>query len=169
MEGAQSLPEGNAQLELFVRSSVPAAAYESQSAVRERLRALEAAEDLEGATVRTWEKRVPVDADMAERDTHRIYATFDEWARGRGVSLTPFFDTRECHSSITGESHTALVLPVMSLAVYDGDRLSAVFPHADDDRSYTVGEALDALENDETEDEEGQADDTRRQVLAGTY
>jgi hypothetical protein len=161
MAGVQSLPEGNAQLELFVRSSVPAAARDSQSTVRERLRALEAAETIEAATVRTWEKRIPVDVGAAERETNNTYAKFDEWARGRGVSLAPFFDTRECHSSITGESHTALVLPVMSLAVYEGDRLSAVFPHADEDRAYTVGEALDALENAGTEES------TREQVPAG--
>ena len=160
MVGVQSLPEGNAQLELFVRSSVPAGARDSQSAVRERLRALEADETIEEATVRTWEKRVPVDAGDAERDTHRTYAAFDNWARRRGVSLTPFFDTRECHSSITGESHTALVLPVMSLAVYEGDRLSAVFPHADEDRSYTVAEALGALGREEIEES------TREQVPA---
>lgn len=157
MVGVTSLPEGNAQLELFVRSSVPAAARDSQSSVRERLRALEADGAIAEATVRTWEKRVPVGAGD-ERGTHRTYAAFDDWARRRGVSLAPFFDTRECHSSITGESHTALVLPVMSLAVYEGDRLSAVFPHADEDRSYTVSEALDALGTDET------ADSTREQV-----
>jgi hypothetical protein len=159
MVGVNSLPEGNARLELFVRSSVPAAARDPQSAVRERLRALEDDGDVEAATVRTWEKRVPVDAGN-ERDSHRIYAAFADWARGRGVSLAPFFDTRECHSSITGESHTALVLPMMSLAVHEGDRLSAVFPHADEDRSYTVREALDALEGDETEES------TREQVPA---
>ena len=167
MEGVNSLPERNAQLELFVRSSVPAAARDSQSTVRERLRALEATERIDRTTVRTWEKRIPIDAGAAERDTHRTYAAFDQWARRRGVSLAPFFGTRECHSSITGESHTALVLPMMSLAVYDGDRLSAVFPHADEDRSYTVGEALDALEEDDEEQDE--EDDTRRRVLAGAH
>jgi hypothetical protein len=168
MMGAQSLPEGNAQLELFVRSSVPAAARESQSTVRDRLRALEADGSIEAATVRTWEKRVPVDETASERETHRTYAAFEEWARGRGVRLCPFFDTRECHSSITGESHTALVLPMMSLAVYDGDRLSAVFPHADDDRAYTVREALDALERDDEADEDEEYSDSQ-QVPAGAF
>lgn len=165
MEGTRSLPEGNAQLELFVRSSVPAAARDSQSAVRERLRRLDADGEIAGATVRTWEKRVPVDTDCSERETHHTHASFDDWARRHGVSLAPFFDTRECHSSITGESHTALVLPVMSLAVYEGDRLSAVFPHADEDRSYTVTEALDALESDETTEESEES--TREELPVG--
>ncbi|WP_435076593.1 HTH domain-containing protein [Halococcus sp. AFM35] len=164
MVGVNSLPEGNARLELFVRSSVPAAARESQSTVRERLRALEADGNVDGASVRTWEKRIPVDAGVAERETSNTYAEFDAWARRRGVSLSPFFDTRDCHSSITGESHTALVLPVMSLAVYEGDRLSAVFPHADEDRAYTVGEALDALDDDGGESDENA---TRERVSAG--
>lgn len=165
MEGARSLPEGDAQLELFVRSSVPAVARDSQSTIRGRLRSLEDDGRIAGATVRTWEKQVPIDTDGSERETHDTHAAFDDWARRHGVSLAPFFDTRECHSSITGKSHTALVLPVMSLAVYEGDRLSAVFPHADEDRSYTVAEALDAFEDDgATEESEGS---TREEVPVG--
>lgn len=53
----------------------------------------------------------------------------------------------------------------MSLAVYEGDRLSAVFPHADEDRSYTVSEALDALEGDETT--EGSEESTREELPVG--
>jgi hypothetical protein len=146
-----SLPGSGARLELFVRSSTPAAARERQSSVVERLRALETTDDIEEFAVRTWEKRIPVgESQRGDRETHRAYAAFTEWARERGVGLNPFFDTRECHSSITGESHTALVLPVMCLAVSEGDRLCAVFPHAREDRTYTVGDALDALAADDS-------------------
>ena len=145
MRGELALPGSRARLELFVRSSVPAAARERQTAVVERLRALERDDSIETVAVRTWEKRIPIGGDR-ERETYRTYAAFEQWARGRGVELRPFFDTRQCHSSITGESYAALVLPVMCLAISEGDRLRAVFPHASTDRTYTVGDALDTLE-----------------------
>ena len=146
------LPKSGARLELFARSSAPAAARERQSAAAERLRALD---DYEDVVIRSWEKRVSIDG--RENDgTHEVYEAFAEWAREHGVDLCPFFDTRECHSSFTGDSYTALVLPVMCLAVYDGDRLSAVFPHAGDEGPVAIGDALDALE----------ADDRSKPVLA---
>lgn len=151
MRGELSLPGSGARLELFVRSSVPAAARECQSSSVERLRALGDTDAIEAVAVRTWEKRIPVGEGRQEGETHRTYAAFEEWARGRGAELHPFFDTRECYSSITGESHAALVLPVMCLAISEGDRLRAVFPHAREGRAYAVGDALDALEA--TEDE----------------
>lgn len=132
----------DARLELFVRSSTPAAARERQSIVVERLRALE---DYEEVVIRSWERRAPIDG--RENDgIHELYDAFAEWAGKNGVDLCPFFDTRECHSSLTGDSHTALVLPVMCLAVYDDDRLRAMFPHVDDGQPVAVGDALDALE-----------------------
>lgn len=151
MVGKLALPGSGARLELFVRSSVPMAARERQTATIERLRALDATDEIEAVAVRTWEKRIPVSEERGTGETHHAYAAFTDWARTHGVELRPFFDTRECYSAITGESHTALVLPVMCLAVHEGDRLRAVFPHASEEGTYTVGDALDALETVEDE------------------
>jgi len=142
-----SLPERGARLELFVRSSVPPPIYECQSSAIERLRALDDTEGVEGIRVRPWEKRVPTNEGTREPgSTREIYEALSEWARGHGADLQPFFETRECYSSVTGEAHTALVLPVTCLAVSKNERLHGVFPHATETRSYTVGDALDALE-----------------------
>lgn len=149
MMGEASLPESRARLELYVRSSAPSVARERQTATVERLRALDTGERIESVAVRTWQKRIPIgERARPAGETHRTYTAFEDWARAHGAELRPFFDTRECHSPITGESHTALVLPVMCLAVYEGDRLRSVFPHASDGRTYAVGDALDALETD---------------------
>jgi hypothetical protein len=162
--GKLSLPGSGVQLELFMRSSAPAAARERQTAAVERLRALGDDDGIEAVAVRTWEKRIPVGEHAREEGaTHHAYAAFEDWARGRGVELRPFFDTHECYSSITGESYTALVLPVLCLAVSESDRLSAVFPHATPERTYAVGDALDALATDES----SQSQPTR--VSAGAY
>ncbi len=147
MGGEIALPGSGTRLELFVRSSVPAAARERQTATVERLRALDRTDEIEAVAVRSWDKRIPVGENRREGDeTHRAYTAFTEWAREHDVELRPCFDTRECHSSITGESYTVLVLPVMCLAIFKRDRLHAVFPHASAEQSYAVGDALDALE-----------------------
>jgi hypothetical protein len=39
-----------------------------------------------------------------------------------------------------------LVVPAFCLAIYEGDRISAVYPHADATDSYTVHDGVDALE-----------------------
>lgn len=148
MVGELSIPGSGARLCLFVRSSTPTAARERQSVAVERLRALADGDDrIEDVAVRSWAKRIPVDGRDREA-THAVYAAFSTWAREHDVELSPFFETRECHSTITGCSHTALVLPVLCLAVYEGDRLSAVFPHIDGTRAVAVGDALDAFETD---------------------
>lgn len=147
MRGEMSMPDGTVRVELFVRSSVPSVARERQAAAIERLYALD--DSIDAVGVRSWEKRIPIDAHGDRRETHHVYETLLDWACEHGVELRPFFETRECYSSITGESHTALVLPVMCLAVYEDDRLHGVYPHADADRTYAVGDALDALESDE--------------------
>lgn len=146
MEGL-SLPERGVRLELFVRSSVPSPAYECQSSAIERLRTLDDTENIEGVRVRPWEKRVPLTEGTREPGSSReIYESLSEWAREHGANLQPFFETRECYSSVTGKAHTALVLPVTCLVVSKNERLHGVFPHATENRSYTVADALDALE-----------------------
>ena len=152
MKGEMALSGSGTQLELFVRSSAPVGARERQTAMIERLRALDDIDSIGATAVRTWEKRIPIGEDrFGESETHRAYAAFTEWARGRDIELRPFFDTRECHSAIIGGSHTALVLPVMCLAVHEGDRLRSVFPHTRGDLTHTVGDALAALETNESD------------------
>ena len=147
MKEEMALSGNRGRLELFVRSSVPAGVRERQADTAERLRALNDADRIEAVTVRTWEKRILVGEDRHEEcEIHRAYTAFAEWARERGVELRPFFDTHECHSSFTGGSHTALVLPVMCLAVHEDDRLRSVYPHARGNQTYAVDDALAALE-----------------------
>ncbi|MFB6141236.1 MAG: HTH domain-containing protein [Halosimplex sp.] len=82
----------------------------------------------------------PADADARDR-----YVTCSEWARERGLSLRPAFGTRECYAMDTGERGEWVVFPALTLAVYEGGDLAAVYPHADGERYRSVGDGLDAL------------------------
>ncbi|WP_336362414.1 HTH domain-containing protein [Halalkalicoccus salilacus] len=71
---------------------------------------------------------------------------FERWAESRGYTLAPAFAYRECGSMIDDETREVTVVPLVTLAVYEGDRLEAVYPHADGDRVRTVGDGIEALE-----------------------
>ena len=133
--------------ELFVRSDLPTPARQCRQTTLTRLEDLVASGVLEEFSVTSWAKRVPIDAgaDLGQFERDRFNA-FTTWAREAGVQLSPFFATRECYSSTTGDRQTQLVLPALCVALYDDEELVAVVPHADENGSASVGDCLHSLE-----------------------
>lgn len=130
------------RIELFARSSLPEVAARRRDDVAGRLERLAREGHVDDVTIHTWEKKVPLSAEVE----HERYERFEEWAADTGVSLDPFFDTRTCYSMETGERGTWLIRPALCLAVYrDGD-LDAVYPHSTNDGSRSVLDCLQAIE-----------------------
>jgi hypothetical protein len=107
---------------LYVRSLTPAGARGRQEAVIDRLRALCDRGRLGDVEVRVWGDQVGLSTtaartEMGKRVLERI-AECREWADATGRSLEPFFERKERSSSITGESYTALDLPLFLLVEY---------------------------------------------------
>ena len=120
----------------------------------DRTRALEASGQVERCSVATWDKQVVLGdgksgrSDRGRETLEKIEA-FESWAAGRNASLYPFFEERTRGSLLTDGAETVVVLPVLCLTIYEGERLEAVFPRMVDDVSYTVQEGLGALEADD--------------------
>lgn len=135
---------GGCRVELFVRSDLPTPSEKRRNAIETRLQKLSRQGFIEQFETTEWEKRVPVDGcgDRVERNRYNEFAT---WARSAGVYLSPFFDTRECYSSKTGEKETQLVMPVICLAVYEGEELVRVAPFAAGPRAESVEECIAEL------------------------
>lgn len=133
---------GETHVELYARSTLPKAADRRREAVATRLDRLAERGCIDGYRIAAWRKRVPVTADTPER---RAYERFREWAADEGVSLSPSFSTRECYDRETGEKREELVVPALCLAVYEGEELVEVYPHADGDRPQSVVGGLSAL------------------------
>lgn len=132
LKGVSPMPAmespGERRAVLFTRRDLPTPARKRRDAVVQELRCLADRGSLSSFSVVDWDKRVPADGASAERER---YGEFSAWAREAGVALSPFFDTRLCYSSETGRKREELVLPALCLAVYDGEDLTTVAPHAD--------------------------------------
>jgi hypothetical protein len=145
-------PEGEIRAELYQRSELPPPAQRQVDSVYERLDTLADQGQLASVTREEWAKRTPVDDCRAEQRDR--YLALTSWARENGVRLTPFFQTRECFSPAVGDYTDWLVFPAFCLAVYEGDSLSAVYPHADGDETRTVQDGFEALRFDEATETE---------------
>lgn len=144
--------EGGIRVELYERSELPPPAEQQVDAVHSRLVALAEQGDVESVDRSEWVKKTPLDGcDPDLRDT---YLSFTNWARETGTRLTPFFQTRECFTPDEEDYTDWLVLPAFCLAIYEGDSLSAVYPHADETETQTVQDGVQTLLVD---DSEGQA------------
>jgi hypothetical protein len=133
------------RIECYVRAALPASVGERQRERIERLRRLET-DGGPAVTIHTWPKRVALDGPAADALAPRRYRAFAAWAHEHGVSIGPFFETRTCRSFLAEEPRRELRTPSICLAAYVDDALRWVAPHTDADRTCTVVDALDALE-----------------------
>ncbi|MGB9932173.1 HTH domain-containing protein [Haloarcula amylolytica] len=141
---SSSTAPGGRRATLFVRSDLPKPSQKRCTAIERELQELVCRGVLDDIETVEWEKRVPLQGpgNGNERD---LYNEFADWARGAGVCLAPFFDTRLCYSSTTGEKRRELVMPAVCLAVYEDGDLVQVAPFADAGRTESVEECIEEL------------------------
>jgi hypothetical protein len=77
--------------------------------------------------------------------TREMVAEFTQWADAQGYTLRPAFEWRSTDSTDTPESQ--IVTPLITLAVYNEERLQAVYPHSNGDEINTVRDGIEALES----------------------
>lgn len=130
---------GQRRVELYVREGLPTVTRGRQRDLTATVQQLAENDIVSSASVTTCPKRYPVGEQAAVP-----FESFQEWASRAGVSLGPGFDTRTCYSMETGRRRHYRILPAFVLAVYEGTRLRAVYPHVSDAPT-TVPEGLEAL------------------------
>jgi len=141
---SSSATPGGRRATLFVRSDLPAPSQKRCTAIERELHELVYRGVLEDVETVEWEKRVPLQGSGSGTEQD-LYNEFADWAREAGVCLAPFFDTRLCHSSTTGEKRRELVMPAVCLAVYESGDLAQVAPFADAGRTESVAECIAEL------------------------
>ena len=142
--------EGSFEVVLYERSELPPPAAQRVDCVHERLTELQERGHIDAVQREEWVKRTPIDdCETGLRDT---YLSFTSWAEEEGVSLTPFFQTRECFTPEEGEHTDWLVMPAFCLGIYGDDGVEAVYPHSEDTETHTVEDGLQALLGEELTD-----------------
>ncbi|MFB6184160.1 MAG: HTH domain-containing protein [Haloarculaceae archaeon] len=137
---------GRPAIRLFVREELPGPARRRRRAVIEGFERLTADGRVASFDLVRWPKRFERAGTEDER-VRETYAAFVDWARAAGVSLSPFFDVRECYSTATGARDEWIVLPVLCVAVFEDGVLKTVYPHADGDETRSVADCLADLES----------------------
>ena len=157
MESSKTPPS----VELWCRFDVPPVVQRTRSTVCDRLRTLQSEGMIDEVSVNRWgsflylrEGPVLSGSDPA-RDAFRA---FERWASEYGFELEPAFERyddtrlarndheRLCDGTYSPTSTQVIRLPIMSLAIYEGERLVGVAPSSDGSQTYTVTEGLEVLE-----------------------
>lgn len=97
----------------------------------------------------------------ATRETETVME-FKQWADKHGYTLQPAFEWRSAESG--EDEETQVVTPLITLAVYSGEDLQAVYPHVDDEDVWTVHDGVEALASRATNTE--QEEDEQSENLA---
>jgi hypothetical protein len=138
-----------ASAELYVRSLAPRGARDQQERVVAALDRLTDRETFADYTITVCGEYIPAGETETspefETQLRNRIADFETWATTNGWSLGPLFERKVVGSLVTDDTHEVLVVPLMVLAEYEGDRLRFVTPCETDERYWTVQDRLDAL------------------------
>ena len=131
--------------ELYLRGDTYGT-FDVQQDVLNRVRALESDDVFGEAKVAgEWQRIRTMDEDTRS-GAIATYREFADWADRNDHSLAPAFERRTRSYLGLDQVDDVVVFPVVSLAVYEGEHLQAVFPCSDGDQTYTVPDCLDAFE-----------------------
>ena len=135
--------EAHVAVDCYVRADAVSDPLEADVAA---LRRLERDGTVDDVRVRVWPSEVVVSPLTEETLAVRRYRTFREWAAQWAVRVEPPFRRETRRSEFTGETREVLRTPALCVAVRVNGRLREVFPHRSQGTTYSVGDAVDALE-----------------------
>lgn len=131
--------------ELYLRGDTYGT-FDAQQQVLNRVKRLEANGVFSESMVAGEWQRIRTMAEDKRSEAIQTYEEFGDWAGQNGHSLEPAFERRTRSYVGMERVDDVVVFPVVSLAIYDDDDLEGVFPCSDAERTYTVGDALEAFE-----------------------
>lgn len=131
--------------ELYLRGDTYGT-FDAQQQVLNRVKHLEANGVFSESMVAGEWQRIRTMAEDKRSGAIATYEEFKDWADRNGHSLEPAFERRTRSYVGMDRVDEVVVFPVVSLALYERSTMQAVFPCTDDERTYTVGDALEAFE-----------------------
>lgn len=141
---------GSIRAVLRLRTLGPSGLNPPQTEVVDRLRTLVEADPIADLDVDVWGSGMG-DTRTGDRDpldVRESVAEFERWADQEGCSLRPAFERRFADSADDEEGRSGrIVTPLITLAVYEGERLRAVHPHVNGGEVRTIHDGVGALES----------------------
>jgi len=132
--------------ELYLRGDTYGT-FDAQREILDRVYELEGS-DAMGAVDVDWSwARIRTIGEDHRDGAIETYREFTTWADRNGYALNPAFEQRTRGFVGLDRVDDVVVFPVVSMAMYDGQDLQAVFPCADGDLVYRVQDCLDAMED----------------------
>ncbi len=130
---------------VYLRSLAPSVVDETREHLS-RLDRLVEAGTLDAYEVELWGDAISCDPTYpAGRRLCETVERFERWADRQDRSLEPAFSRGQVCSLVSEETHDVIRLPMVCLAVYEGERLAAVYPHRDRS-TRTVADGLDEID-----------------------
>lgn len=147
--GDRRCGERDIVVELYVRSLSPQGAADRQETVIDRLAALEEQGAIEAFSLIVWGPRFAPGSAAARtttgRELGRRIDAFERWVAAAKKPDELAFECREVHSLVTDEKREEVVLPVLCLAVYQGETLRCVSPWRATRTTHSIDDCLDAI------------------------
>lgn len=133
--------------ELYLRNDTYGT-FEAQQDIQNRVGRLVEDGPLGAATVGGCWQSIHAPTEDCRDEAIETFDTFEQWAEHNGFTLEPAFRRRTRTFLGSDREQDVVVFPVVSLALYEGDALQAVFPCSDADgsRHHSVIDCLRAFE-----------------------
>ena len=139
-------PEQDLTVQVYMR---PGLLLEPLDAKLDTLQRLETEDVIDAVTVQAWPDTVPLTDTTPYTEVVDLFNRFTLWADQQDRSITPPFTVRTQSTIASDDSRRILTTPMLCLAVYSDQMLTAVYPHTDGDDHYSVADAIAALKTGE--------------------
>lgn len=156
MEGAMT--DDSLRAVVRLRTLGPSGLNPPQTRVVDRLRTLAEEDDsIDELDVDVWGASMGITRTDEREGIHERVREFERWADERDRTLRPAFERRIPESS--GQTNDEgdgtegkrrdgrIVTPLITLAIYEGESLRAVYPHADGDEVRSIHDGIETLES----------------------
>lgn len=119
-------PDDSLRAELYVRGDA-SSLFGAEEMLRRTERLDANGVFSESAVAGRWQRHQTPKEDWSS-EAMATYETFETWAENNGFSLEPGFQTRTRSFIGMDGTEDVVVFPMVSLALYEGEELAAVFP-----------------------------------------
>lgn len=132
--------------ELRVRHAVQPAVQDRITEIRSELNQLAREGYIEEPDVVVWGTHIDMRPENERTNHYETYVDFAAWAARNDYDLGPGFRLHRSSTMFDEDEYPVVTVPLVSLAVYEDNEVTAVFPHSADGSVNTIEDGLKYLQ-----------------------